>query len=271
LASALMHLPKVTVPDAAKSLNVSPRLVKQARELKNADPEKAKEVEEGKKTIGQRATVGLTIKPMFEERAKERMTEGRNQFSPLANSPEAAKGESRAQAAQAVNVGERIVQDAQFVRDHDPVAFEEVKAIPHFKVYEGVDPLGDVISWNLHRRQLSTSQRATVALSLKPMFEERAKENQKGGQGGVLLKPNSSEAKCESAVQAAKAVNVGALIVKDAQFVRDHDPAAFEEVKAGKITVNKAKEQIKAKAQEEEEEKYVDPMAVYIGGLFAFR
>jgi hypothetical protein len=52
-ASALMPLPKVSVPDAAKSLNVSPRLVNQARKVRNADPEKAKEVEEGKKTIGQ--------------------------------------------------------------------------------------------------------------------------------------------------------------------------------------------------------------------------
>jgi ParB-like chromosome segregation protein Spo0J len=65
-------LRKVTVEEASKILNVSPRLISQAREIEKLNPEKAKQVEEGKKTIGQRATVGLTIKPMFEERAKER-------------------------------------------------------------------------------------------------------------------------------------------------------------------------------------------------------
>jgi hypothetical protein len=149
----------------------------------------------------------------------------------------------------------------------DPEAFEMVKTVPHFKVYEGTDPLGDVISWNLHRRQLSTSQRATVALSLKPMFEEQAKEHMvEGGKNKGLA--NSPEAPIDSRKQASKAVNVGERIVQDAQFVRDHDPEAFEEVKAGKITVNAAKEQIKAKAQEEEEKKYVDPMAVLYRAVF---
>ncbi len=125
-----------------------------------------------------------------------------------------------------------------------------------------------MISWNLHRRQLSTSQRATVALSLKPMFEKLAKENQvEGGKNKGLL--NSTKA-IDSFKQSAEAVNVSRSVVQDAQFVRDNDPVAFEEVKAGKITVNKAKEQIKAKAQELEEKKYVDPMAVQKGGLLAF-
>ncbi len=58
------------------------------------------------------------------------------------------------------------------------------------------------------------------------MFEERAKERQESGKK-IDLKTNSSEgSKGASATQAAKAVNVGASIVKDAQFVRDHDPEA---------------------------------------------
>jgi hypothetical protein len=55
---------------------------------------------------------------MFEEMAKERQKEaGGDHKAVKANSPQAESGQSRAQAAKAVNVGERIVQDAQFVRD----------------------------------------------------------------------------------------------------------------------------------------------------------
>jgi predicted transcriptional regulator len=73
---------------------------------------------------------------------------------------------------------------------------------------------------------------------------------------------------------AAKALNVSPRAVRDAKFVKENAPEVYEKIgtkdETGKeFTVNKAKEQIKAKAQEEEEEKYVDPMAVYIGGLFA--
>jgi hypothetical protein len=37
--------------------------------------------------------------------------------------------------------------------------------------------------------------RARLALELKPIIAEKAKENQRGGQGGVLLSQKSVEAK----------------------------------------------------------------------------
>lgn len=59
---------------------------------------------------------------MFEEMAKERQRErkGDQAGSTVANLPQLEESKSRAKAAKAVNVGERIVQDAQFVRDHAP-------------------------------------------------------------------------------------------------------------------------------------------------------
>ncbi len=54
--------------------------------------------------------------------------------------------------------------------------------------YRGTDPLGDVVSWNLKRRHLSVSQKSTLAIRLKPMFEVKAKENARGGQGGKFLR-----------------------------------------------------------------------------------
>jgi len=54
---------------------------------------------------------------------------------------------------------------------------------PKFQTYTGTDPLGDVVSWNLKRRQLSTSQRTKLAVTLKPAFEEQARERQKQAEG----------------------------------------------------------------------------------------
>jgi len=46
---------------------------------------------------------------------------------------------------------------------------------PEFTEYTGNDPLHDVVSWNLHRRHLSTSQKAALAAEIEPMFAEAAK------------------------------------------------------------------------------------------------
>jgi hypothetical protein len=76
------------------------------------------------------------------------------------------------------------------------------------------------------RRQLTTSQRAAVALQIKPMFEAKAQENlvESGKGKGLANLPNPP---MDSRKQASKAVNVGERIVQDAQFVRDNDPEAY--------------------------------------------
>ena len=64
-------------------------------------------------------------------------------------------------------------------------ACEMAGVAPRFQQYTGDDPLGDVVSWNLKRRQLSTSQKAALAVALKPMFDEQAKERQATSTGGA--------------------------------------------------------------------------------------
>ena len=54
---------------------------------------------------------------------------------------------------------------------------------PRFQQYTGNDPLGDVVSWNLKRRQLTTGQKAALAVALKPEFEAQARERQKQAEG----------------------------------------------------------------------------------------
>ena len=45
---------------------------------------------------------------------------------------------------------------------------------PQYRQYAGTDPLGFVISANLHRRHLSETQKSDIGLKLLPILEERA-------------------------------------------------------------------------------------------------
>jgi hypothetical protein len=72
----------------------------------------------------------------------------------------------------------------------------------------GADPLADVVSWNLKRRHLSTSQKATLAVALKPMFEEQARDRQSkaGGDHKTLMANLPQADKGTARDQAAAAV-----------------------------------------------------------------
>jgi hypothetical protein len=104
---------------------------------------------------------------------------------------------------------------------------------PHFQQYTGNDPLGDVVSWNLKRRQLSTSQKAALAVALKPEFEAQAEQRIHLAKGqGVKGVANLPQVKSRD--QAAAAVGVSGRTVQDAEHVKESAPEIFEEVKAGR-------------------------------------
>lgn len=127
---------------------------------------------------------------------------------------------------------------------------------PDFTNYVGTDPLADVVSWNLHRRQMSTSQRAALAVSLKPMFEKQAKERMRaaGGDHGNQHTGGKSAGKAnlpeppkgQSRDQAAAAVGVSGRLVGYAEKVKREAPEMFEAIKAGTKTVDAARKEVEA-------------------------
>jgi len=90
-------------------------------------------------------------------------------------------------------------------------------------------------------------------VALKPMFEEQAKERQReagGDHKAVVANLPQADAGKKSRDQAAAAVGVSGRIVQDAEHVKKHAPEVFEEVKAGRMTVNAAKQEVKQREAE---------------------
>ena len=96
--------------------------------------------------------------------------------------------------------------------------------------YPGNDPIGFVLSANLHRRHLDASQRAIVAAKLADL-ELGANQNTPGTPIGV----------------AAKLLNVGRGSIDRARVVlKSGEPELIKAVETGEIPVSKAAEQVKS-------------------------
>lgn len=135
-------------------------------------------------------------------------------------------------------------------------ACHEVGVKPAFTYFKGDDPFSYVVSQNLHRRQMSESQRAMVGARIKEMIE---KENppDKGGRPTSSEKPEANRPqvrKPQARDQAAQMVNVGGRSVQRAAKVIEHGhPKLQGAVDAGIVRVDLAA-QIADKPQAEQEE-----------------
>jgi len=122
-------------------------------------------------------------------------------------------------------------------------ACEMAGVAPKFQTYTGDDPLGDVVSWNLKRRHLSPSQHAVIASEIANMRQGERTD----------LQPSAKLPKVSQA-EAAQIVGVSERLVRDAVKVRNDAPEIFEEVKAGRMTVNAAKQEVKRREDQQHEE-----------------
>ena len=118
-------------------------------------------------------------------------------------------------------------------------ACEMAEVTPRFQKYTGADPLADVVSWNLKRRHLTPSQQAGIGADVANMQRGGDGSNQYGSKAADLPVSKVSQA------EAAKMVGVSERLVRDAVKVKNAAPEVFEEIKAGRITVNAAKQEVK--------------------------
>ena len=117
---------------------------------------------------------------------------------------------------------------------------------PRFETAPETDSLVRLLlSLNLHRRHLTSDQRACCAVELLPWLEKEAKERQRaqghrgkeGGRGKNKTLPqkigSSRKHERESAQQAAELLNTNRQYVSDVKKLAAEDPQAFQRVKSG--------------------------------------
>ncbi len=129
---------------------------------------------------------------------------------------------------------------------------------PTFRTWNGEGPLVDfVLSLNLHRRHLSQSQKAALAVKVEVAYAAEAKELQREagenhgkGQGtpGPKLEailPQAMDGRApQSRDAAAAAVGVSGRYVQDAKKIAEQAPDLMSAVESGEMTLPKAKQEM---------------------------
>jgi site-specific DNA-methyltransferase (adenine-specific) len=124
---------------------------------------------------------------------------------------------------------------------------------PRFIEYAGESPVAFIIGANLSRRHLDKGQKIALALEIEPHFAEEARKRMESGKGndgsggrGRAKNRVENVPQVKSRDPAAAAVGVSGKLVSAAKAIREADPGRFEKVKQGKLSVAKAKKEIKA-------------------------
>lgn len=147
-------------------------------------------------------------------------------------------------------------------------ATRELKIPPQFRQYDpvkdGPDPLAWVIDKNLHRRHLTTGQKAALALSLEKVIAQAKEQAKAAAKPPTSNDPDASDdddipigtkepegtvdgGKTPTSIQqAAKAAGVSERSVADAKFLEKNDPERLESVKKGETSLHAATQAAKA-------------------------
>jgi N6-adenosine-specific RNA methylase IME4 len=120
-------------------------------------------------------------------------------------------------------------------------ACEKLNIEPKYTTFDGSDPFSFVVSLNLHRRHLSSSQRAAIALSFEEHFAKEAARIQRTGKKiNLTQKVEYGRNERTAASQAAKLLRTNRTYVSTAKKIREISPVLFQEVLAGKQSLHQA-------------------------------
>lgn len=124
------------------------------------------------------------------------------------------------------------------------MACNELGIKPEFVPYTGNTPLHYVVSKNLKRRHLTAAQKAFVALEIEKRLGEIAKKQQ-GTRTDIFAnceKVDFMPIRAEK--QAAEIVGTGSRYVSEAKNIQEKAPDLVPQLKAGELTIPKAKAEI---------------------------
>ena len=141
---------------------------------------------------------------------------------------------------------------------------------PTTKLYDGADPIQFVVSENIHRRHLTTGQRAMLALGVEEQYALQAKRRQ--GRRTDLRpdnlcaelhtsEPNRQQPAepeprpvARSTDRAATTTGTSGRAVAQAKRVAARAPDLAEKVKAGELALDAAEKQVKRREAQEAEQ-----------------
>jgi DNA modification methylase len=126
-----------------------------------------------------------------------------------------------------------------------------------FEEYQGDQPLSYVISKNLHRRHLTSSQKAMAAIEIEKLFAVEAKVNQ-GIRTDISQLFDKSYEPIHAAQKAAESVGTNRQYVHDAKNIQEKAPELAEQVRNGGMTIPEAKKKMQKAEREKERHKLAE-------------
>ena len=156
-----------------------------------------------------------------------------------------------------------VIWDGVLIDGHNRYEICEKYGIPYDTVEMEFANRDEAKLWiytnQLSRRNLLAYQRAVIALEMKSFFAEKAKENQRGGQGGILLSQKSVEAKSvDTQKELAKVAGVSHdTIAKVEKIEAKATPEVKEQLRKGGMSINQAYKDIKREEKRQEREEII--------------
>lgn len=121
-------------------------------------------------------------------------------------------------------------------------ACQELKITPQFRTWKGSgSPLAFVISLNLTRRHLTSSQKAVVALEVEKRLATEARQQQ-GRRTDLLQRIAKRFLPFHAAEEAGKLVGTNRTYVVTAKQVEKSAPELLEPVRSGKLSIPEARQ-----------------------------